>query len=430
MSLKAYTDQSVLDASRERISWAFDVFPKLYISFSGGKDSTVMMHLVCQEARRRGRTVGVLIVDLEAQYEATATHVERMVTEYEDVIDLHWFAGEMALRNGVSNYEPKWFAWDREKQDIWVRPKPALAVDQDSPGYEWYEPGMEFEEFVVEWAEWYADGDLCGCFVGIRADESLNRFRTIAVFDKNMMEGKRYTTHVTEQVYNIYPIYDWRTEDIWRFHGKYPELASNPIYDLMNKAGVPLSQQRLCQPFGDDQRQGLWLYHLLEPHMWFKLITRVNGANSGAFYIQERGNVTGYGAITKPDGHTWRSFVNLLLASMPKKTRDHYLHNFSTFMAGWLGRGYDEIPDEAPKILEDQMWAPSWRRMAKVLLRNDYWCKGLGLTQPKSEAYGKYLELKKLRQRARDNGASIEQAREIHTLDEVLDSDEETAPAS
>lgn len=68
--------------------------------------------------------------------------------------------------------------------------------------------------------------------------------------------------------------------------------------------------------------------------------------------------------------------------------------------------------------------------MAKVLLRNDYWCKGLGLTQPKSEAYGKYLELKKLRQRARDNGASIEQAREIHTLDEVLDSDEETAPAS
>jgi ParB-like chromosome segregation protein Spo0J len=27
--------------------------------------------------------------------------------------------------------------------------------------------------------------------------------------------------------------------------------------------------------------------------------------------------------------------------------------------------------------------------------RNDWWCKGLGLTQPKSEAYGKYLELKK-----------------------------------
>ncbi|QRY51796.1 DUF3440 domain-containing protein [Mycolicibacterium septicum] len=419
--LKRYLeDISVLQAARERVSWSFDTFDKLYISFSGGKDSTVMMHLVCQEARKRGRTVGVLVVDLEAQYQATSDHVAAMAEDYADVIELHWFCGEMALRNGVSNYEPKWLAWDRERPDIWVRPKPPQAVDQDSPGYEWYVPGMEFEEFVVEWAEWWAAGESTGCFVGIRADESLNRFRTIALFDKQMKDGKRYTTQVCEDVYNIYPIYDWRTEDIWRFHGKFPELRYNPIYDLMNKAGVPLSHQRLCQPYGDDQRQGLWLYHLLEPHTWFKLIARVNGANSGAFYIQERGNVTGYGFITKPEDHTWRSFTNLLLASMPRQTRDHYIQNFSTFIRGWLGRGYDVIPDEAPKVLEDQQWAPSWRRMCKVLLRNDYWCKGLGLTQPKSDAYGDYLKLKKLRQRARDAGASIEEARKIHTLDEVL----------
>ena len=426
-SLKHYTEQSVLDASRERVSWAFDTFPKLYISFSGGKDSTVMMHLVCQEARRRNRKVGVLIVDLEAQYEATAKHLDTITDEYADVIDLHWFAGEMALRNGVSNYEPKWFAWDREKEGIWVREKPSKSVDQDSPGYEWYVPGMEFEEFIIEWAEWYAQGESCGCFVGIRADESLNRFRTIALSEKRMKDDLRWTSYVTDEIYNIYPIYDWRTEDIWRFHGKYPELCSNPVYDLMNKAGVPLSQQRLCQPYGDDQRQGLWLYHLLEPHTWFKLIARVNGANSGAFYIQERGNINGYGAVTKPEGHTWRSFVNLLLRSMPKATRDHYVHNFTTFMKGWLGRGYDEIPDEAPRVLEDQMWAPSWRRMAKVLLRNDYWCKGLGLTQPKSDAYGDYLKLKKMRIRARENEASIEEARKIHTIDEILPPEDETA---
>lgn len=425
--LKKYTDQSVLDAARERVEWAFDTFPKLYISFSGGKDSTVMMHLVCQEARKRNRTVGVLIVDLEAQYEATAKHLDTITDEYADVIDLHWFAGEMALRNGVSNYEPKWFAWDREKEGIWVREKHPKSVDQGSPGYEWYVPGMEFEEFIIEWAEWYAQGELTGCFVGIRADESLNRFRTIALSEKRMKDDLRWTSYVTDEIYNIYPIYDWRTEDIWRFHGKYPDLCSNLVYDLMNKAGVPLSQQRLCQPYGDDQRQGLWLYHLLEPHTWFKLIARVNGANSGAFYIQERGNINGYGAVTKPEGHTWRSFVNLLLRSMPKATRDHYVHNFTTFMKGWLGRGYDEIPDEAPRILEDQMWAPSWRRMAKVLLRNDYWCKGLGLAQPKSDAYGDYLKLKKMRIRARENGASIEEARKMHTIDEILPPEEEPA---
>ena len=421
MSLKQYTVYSVLEAARERVSWAFDTFPKLYLSFSGGKDSTVMMHLVCQEARKRGREVGVLIVDLEAQYEATIRHMEAITDEYADVIDLHWFAGPMSLRNGVSNFEPRWVAWEEGREEVWVRPKPKCAKDHNSPGYEWYEPGMEFEEFVVEWGEWYAGGELTGAFVGIRADESLNRFRTIAVFDKKMIEGKRWTTHVTDQVYNLYPIYDWRTEDIWRFHGKYPELSHNRVYDLMNKAGVPLSHQRLCQPYGDDQRQGLWLYHIIEPHTWFKLISRVNGVNSGAFYVQERGNINGYGAVSKPEGHTWRSFVNLLLRTMPAPTREHYLRSFRTFIKGWLGRGYTEIPDEAPRVLEDQMWAPSWRRMAKVLLRNDYWCKGLGLTQPKSEAYGKYLAVKKMRNRAKEAGVSAEEARRVYSIDAVLE---------
>lgn len=37
---KRYLGQNVLDAARSRIKWVFDTFPKIYISFSGGKDST------------------------------------------------------------------------------------------------------------------------------------------------------------------------------------------------------------------------------------------------------------------------------------------------------------------------------------------------------------------------------------------------------
>lgn len=395
--MKQYTLESVLDAAQERISWAFDRFPKLYVSFSGGKDSTVMLHLVMDEAIRRGRKVAVLIVDLEAQYQATVDHIQATVDMYRDHIDLHWCCLPMSLSNAVSSFEPRWVAWDESKRDIWVRPMPADATTTSTPGYEWYAPGMEFEEFVVEWAEWYGAGKETGCFVGIRADESLNRYRTIALWDKDMKDGKRWTTRVVDRVYNLYPIYDWKTADIWRFHNVRPELTHNPIYDLMHKAGVPLSQQRLCQPYGADQRKGLWLYHILEPHTWFKLIARVNGANSGAFYIRERGNINGVGAVTKPEGHTWESFVRLLLASMPDVTREHFESRFRTFINGWQGRGYNVIPDEAPKILEDKKWAPSWRRMAKVLLRNDWWCKGLGLQQPKSDAYGTYLEIKKAR---------------------------------
>jgi len=129
-------------------------------------------------------------------------------------------------------------------------------------------------------------------------------------------------------------------------------------------------------------------------------VARVNGANSGALYVEERGNVTGYHKITKPEGHTWQSFCNLLLRTMPKRTRDHYAPRFRKFIWGWHQRGYKTIPDEPPPELEAKCWAPSWRRMCKVLLRNDYWCKGLGQAQPKSAAYGKYIEIREARRAA------------------------------
>lgn len=393
-TIKKYSDKNVLDAAKERITYAFNSFEKIYISFSGGKDSSVMTHLVLEEAKKRNKKVGLLIIDLEAQYSATIDHLEEMIKDYEEIIELHWVCLPLLLRNAVTSYEPRWICWDPGKKDIWVRSLPKKSVS-DISFYPFFQPGMEFEEFTVLWGLWYAEKKSCGGFIGIRADESLNRFRTIAIWDKKMHGNKRFTTHIDDDLYNVYPIYDWKTEDIWKYHSKFPDKKHNKVYDLMFKAGVPISQQRLCQPYGDDQRKGLWLYHILEPATWFKLINRVNGANYGALYVQENGNIMGYQKITKPENHSWKSFVNLLLSSLPKKTRDHYITRFRGFIKGWKGRGYSEIPDEAPKILEDAHWAPSYRRMCKVLLRNDWWCKGLGLTQPKSEAYGKYLELKK-----------------------------------
>ena len=46
----------------------------------------------------------------------------------------------------------------------------------------------------------------------------------------------------------------------------------NKIYDLMHMAGVGIHQMRLCQPYGDDQRKGLWLFKMLEPETWSKVV--------------------------------------------------------------------------------------------------------------------------------------------------------------
>jgi len=395
MQVKKYQEDNVLEASRKRIKVIFDNFNKIYLSFSGGKDSSVMMHLVLEEAIKRNRTIGILIIDLEAQYKDTMDHVKEMVTRYKDNIDLHWVCVPLLLRNALTNYEPRWVCWDEDKKSSWVREMPENA--KTSKDYPFFINKMEFEEFMVLFGEWYSNGEPTAAFIGIRADESLHRYCAIATWDKQGRQFEDYiwTTMVAKNVYNAYPIYDWKTRDIWIYHTKYPEKAHNKIYDKMNMAGVKLAHQRICQPYGDDQRRGLWLYHILEPETWFKVVARVNGANSGSLYIKEKGNMTGYNKISKPDHHTWESFCNLLLKTMPPKTKNHYIYRFKKFISSWRDRGYEIIPDEAPPELESACWAPSWRRMCKVLLRNDYWCKSLGQTQPKSEAYQLYRELKK-----------------------------------
>lgn len=393
MAHKVYLNKNVIDATTERIASVFDDFKKVYISFSGGKDSTVMMHLVMREAIKRNRQVGVLIIDLEAQYTHTIDHIREMINLYRDNIDLHWFCGELLLRNAVSDFEPKWVCWDETKKNIWVREKPVESADISQ--YSFFIPKMEFEEFMVLFGKWYADNELTAGFIGIRADESLHRYRAIVSQKKNLTHnGYKWTTKIDKYVFNVYPIYDWRTEDIWVFHSKNKHLCHNKIYDMMTMAGVKFSNQRLCQPFGDDQKKGLWLYHILESNTWYKLINRVSGVNSGALYIQDKGNINGYHHITKPENHSWQSFTNYLLKSLPVKMQNHYKERFRKFIVGWKKRGYDIIPDEAPHDLEVKCWAPSWRRMARCILRNDYYCKGLGQTQPKSEAYEKYKQIK------------------------------------
>jgi predicted phosphoadenosine phosphosulfate sulfurtransferase len=388
---------NVLDAAKARIARVFNDFPRVYVSFSGGKDSTVLLHLVAEEARRQGRTFGLLFIDLEAQYNLTIDAVNDCINAHRDIIDLYWVSLPIALRNAVSNYEPKWTCWEPGREADWVRKPPKCAIT-DEKFFPFFRRGMEFEEFVPAFGAWYSQGDYCACLVGIRADESLNRYRTIAA-EKSKWEGLQWTTWGGGTLFNAYPIYDWRTADIWTYTAR-SRLPYNRLYDRMQMAGVPLGQQRICQPYGDDQRRGLWLFHLIEPETWPRIVARVNGANSGALYVRESGNILGNIRISKPEGHTWESFAMLLLGSLPPKTAEHYRNKIAVFLKWFADRGYPNgIPDEADPKAEAARQVPSWRRVCKVLLKNDYWCKGLSFTPTKAGAYENYLKIMKNRRR-------------------------------
>src|SRR5690606_17196972 len=134
-------------------------------------------------------------------------------------------------------------------------------------------------------------------------------------------------------------------------------------------------------------RRGLWLYHILEPETWPRVVARVAGANAGALCVRETGNILGNIRINRPPGHSWESFSKMLLASMPAPLAEHYTNKIAVFINWWAQRGYQHgIPDEGDPKEEADRKTPSWRRICKVLLRNDYWCKGLSFTQTKSES--------------------------------------------
>lgn len=385
---------TVLDAAQKRIKYVFDNFPKIYLSFSGGKDSTVMLHMVMEEAIKREKKIGVLFVDLEAQYKMTIEHVKKCFEMYEDFIESYWVAIPIyGMSNAVSMYNPEWCTWEPGLESRWVRQQDPMSIT-DTAIFPFYRDGIDFESFISEFGHWYGGDKLTACFVGIRSDESLNRWRTIAGHKKQTIDGHQWTTWCGSNLYNVYPVYDWKTQDIWIYHGKHPNKPYNKIYDRMYQAGLTIHQSRLCQPYGSDQRKGLWLYHVIEPETWGKIVARVNGANHGALYAQDTGNIMGVGKITLPDGHTWRSFAEMLLESLPPITAEHYRNKIAVFIRWHTEREYQGgLPDDGPMNKD----APSWKRICKALLRNDYWAKGLSFSPTKTQAYDKYVKLMKRR---------------------------------
>ncbi|RLU82589.1 phosphoadenosine phosphosulfate reductase [Streptomyces griseocarneus] len=389
----------VLTAARQRITRVFNDFPVVYVSFSGGKDSGVLLELAAAEARARGRRLGVLIVDLEAQYQLTEDYLRQMLKRHEDVIDLYWVALPMNLRNAVSQFQPQWMCWEPGLEESWVRTRPPEAIGDES-FFDFYERGMEFEDFVPKFGDWYSrrnGGRMTACLVGIRSQESLNRYRTIASTRKQRHDGLAWTTMITAKSFNAYPIYDWRTEDIWTFYSR-ERVPHNQVYDRMHQAGLTLHQMRLCQPYGDDQKRGLWLYQLIEPHTWGMVAARVQGAEFGARTAREIGNVSGRIKVTKPDGITWEQFAQNLLASMPAPAAEHFRTKIAVFIR-WhqKNNGFVDgvIPDDGPM---DKI-NPSWKRIVKMLLSYDYWCKEFAMAPPKSknsyEAYKKRMRIKR-----------------------------------
>lgn len=414
--VRKYQDQDVYEALCNRLKLIFEEFDNIYVSFSGGKDSGLLLNLVLDYRKRYypDRKIGVFHQDFEAQYTVTTEYVERTFERIKEEAELYWVCLPMATRTALSSYEMYWYPWDDTKKDSWVRkmPRKDYVIHLGNNPISTYHYRMHQEDLAKQFGRWYrmshGDGKTV-CLLGMRADESLQRYSAF-INKKYSYNGECWISRQFKDMWCASPLYDWSTQDVW--HANYMfSYDYNRLYDLYYKAGLKASQMRVASPFNDYSKDSLNMYRVIDPEIWGKLIGRVRGANFASIYCRTK--AMGYRNIKLPEGHTWKSYTQFLLDTLPPRLRNNYVKKFNTSIHFWheTGGGLDEdtireleehgynikrngvsnytlnrksriifmqsIPDDTDDIKSTKD-IPSWKRMCYCILKNDHTCRFMG----------------------------------------------------
>ena len=416
MMVRKYLEQNVYEALQERLHFLFEEFENIYVSFSGGKDSGLLLNMVLDYQKKfyPQKKIGVFHQDFEAQYTVTTEYVERTFERIKDEVEPYWVCLPMATRTALSSYEMYWYPWDDTKKDIWVRKMPdkEYVINIENNPITTYRYRMHQEDLAKQFGRWYRKShgnQKTVCLLGMRADESLQRYYGF-LHKKYGYEGECWITKQFKDVWCASPLYDWSSTDVW--HANYLfQYDYNELYNLYHMAGLKISQMRVASPFNDYSKDALNLYRVIDPEIWVKLVGRVQGANFTNIY--GRTKAMGYRNITLPEGHTWKSYTLFLLDTLPARLRNNYVKKFKTSIEFWhtTGGGLDEetiqelenhgyqirrngvsnytlnkktrvvflgrIPDDTDDIKTTKD-IPSWKRMCFCILKNDHLCKFMG----------------------------------------------------
>ncbi len=356
---KQFLGVSVHEAALERIRTAYELFDHVFVGFSGGKDSTVVLNLTVEVARALGKLpVRAVFYDEECISYETEAYVRR--TGGLSEIALEWYCLPVRHRNGCSKDSPFWWPWAPELRDRWVRPLPPEAL-------------VTLEGFPVEPADKrpsipesnrllapYSRYGRAALVMGIRAQESMTRRRAVS----NKREDN-WLVPITTSLSKAYPIYDWRTQDVWTAPARLG-WDYNGAYDVMEMAGISHPGQRLAPPFGEEPMGLLWMWSVCFPELWDRMCERVPGAAAAARYA--RTELYSYGEVTSPaDEESWQEHIGKLIEKHPPDVRATVARNVRSKIRLHYRKTTDPILPTAPHPLS----GVSWRSLAVLAERAD-----------------------------------------------------------
>jgi len=265
-------NHTVYEGALDRLRWLFDEFENLYVSFSGGKDSTIVLELAIMVAREKGRLpVDVMFLDQEAEWDVVINYVRRTMDRPE--VRPHWLQVPFRLFNAASTSQPWLTCWEDGLEGEWVRPKQSDSLHENVYGVDRF-----YDMFPAFTAHQYPSGQAVS-ISGVRCQESPNRQAglTNAKTYKHATWGR--VDHKAKQHFSMHPIYDWAQTDVWKaIHDNGWDYCR--LYDLMYQYGVGMRKMRVSSVCHEGAlNQVLWMQEM-EPVTWGRIFNRIDGMHS------------------------------------------------------------------------------------------------------------------------------------------------------
>lgn len=264
---------TVVQAAEQRIRNVFSNGVKVYLAFSGGKDTLCMCSLIYELAMRgeiNPKLLTVVFIDEEALYESMFQMALRWRKRFISIgAQFRWYClpvYQVSMLHHLADDE-SWITWEPGKEDVWIRQPPPFAILRD-PAIQ-YAGQMNYQTFLPKVC---MDGLM---LVGVRASESVQRVKYLSRVD--MTKGHTTGNNI------IYPIYDWKDSDVWLFI-KERHLDFPQAYIDLYRVGVKKSQLRLCNFFASESIAGLRYIAETAPDLWDRIQKREPNAYLALLY--------------------------------------------------------------------------------------------------------------------------------------------------
>jgi predicted phosphoadenosine phosphosulfate sulfurtransferase len=266
---------NVYEAALDRVRFVFDNCDDIVVAMSGGKDSTVLLHLARTVAAERGRLpLKVFWFDQEAEWQATGNYM-RSVMYAPDIVPW-WFQVPFRLTNSLSASDNYLHCWDPAARDIWIREQDPVSVKANPlPQFDRFHDLAQNLTLCCD----TADKQHVGKLVGLRTAESpARRLLITRVRRREAFRGITWSRKPVGNTRTFWPIYDFQDRDVWACIAQ-NNLPYNRIYDAMYRFGITGRNMRVSALIHETAWHHLKELQEIEPQTYSRFVRRLHGAN-------------------------------------------------------------------------------------------------------------------------------------------------------